>query len=587
MIPESFIQDLLARVDIVEVIGRHLRLKKGGANYLACCPFHNEKSPSFTVSPSKQFYHCFGCGAHGSAIGFVMEYVGLNFPDAVEDLARFVGLSVPRDQNPEAAARHERSLALGDLMGRAARFYREQLKTSAKAVGYLKSRGLTGEIAKRYGLGYAPDDWSPLRAEFPDYANSPQLAECGLVIDNDGGRRWDRFRDRIMFPILDGRGQVIGFGGRVLGAGEPKYLNSPETPLFEKGRELYGLFQARQAIREAECVIVTEGYMDVIALAQHGVTHAVAALGTATTPMHVQKLLRATERVVFCFDGDSAGRKAAWRALEASLEQVEDGNRLSFLFLPPEHDPDSYVRAHGAEAFSQAAAGATPLSGYLLQELKERHGTATAEARAALVGAAGELLKRLRAPLLRMQMVHQLAQITGLAAQEIEAGCQLPALAAPTREAPRRAPRRKPSSTERKLLGIVLCHPTWAARLPPDLPPGDSEEWQALAAIANLVDHGELPTGGLGALVEALRDTPHQAVVAALGGELLLDSADEADMEQEFNDTLEHLRGRLVAREIERYISISRERRLDGEEQREFSRLLAEKQKMARPKPSH
>ncbi|MBL8472290.1 MAG: DNA primase [Rhodocyclaceae bacterium] len=587
MIPESFIQDLLARVDIVDVIERHLRLKKGGANYLACCPFHNEKTPSFTVSPSKQFFHCFGCGAHGSAIGFVMEYLGLNFPDAVEDLARFAGLSVPREQNPEAAARHARSMALGEIMLRAARFYYEQLKSSTKAIDYLKNRGLTGEVAKRYMLGYAPDDWTALRAEFPDYAASAQLVECGMVIDDDNGRRRDRFRDRVMFPILDGRGQVIGFGGRVLGAGEPKYLNSPETPLFEKGRELYGLFQARQAIREADCVIVTEGYMDVIALAQHGIAHAVAALGTATTPMHVQKLLRASERVVYCFDGDKAGRKAAWRALEASLEQVEDGNRLSFLFLPPEHDPDSYVRAHGADAFLQAVANAKPLSDYLLQELTERHGTGSAESRAALVAAAGELLKRLNAPLLRMQMLHQLAQMTGLAAQEIEQACQLPALAARPAEAPRRAPRRKPPSAERKLLGIILKHPTWAARLPPDLPPGDSDEWQAVAAIANLIDHGELPAGGFGALVEALRDTPHQAVVSALGGELLLDNADEADMEQEFDDTLEFLRARLVTREIERYINISRERRLDGEEQREFSRLLAEKQKSGHSKQSH
>ena len=283
MIPNDFIQTLLARVDIVEVIDRHVPLKKAGANYAACCPFHNEKSPSFTVSPTKQFYHCFGCGAHGTAVGFLMEFAGKSFPDAVDDLAREAGLEVPRDERPGEAQRREETQDLGALLLAAARFYRAQLKDAPRAVDYLKARGLTGEIAARFGIGYAPDGWQPLAAAFPQYG-APGLETAGLVIAGDAGKRYDRFRDRIMFPIHDSRGQVIGFGGRVLGAGEPKYLNSPETPLFSKGRELYGLFLGRNAIRDAGKVIVVEGYMDVVALAQHGVEYAVATLGTATRP---------------------------------------------------------------------------------------------------------------------------------------------------------------------------------------------------------------------------------------------------------------------------------------------------------------
>ncbi|MEK7842590.1 MAG: DNA primase, partial [Pseudomonadota bacterium] len=333
MIPQSFIQDLLNRIDIVDVIERHVPLKKAGTNYSACCPFHSEKTPSFTVSPTKQFYHCFGCGAHGSAVGFMMEYGGLNFIEAVNDLADRVGMQVPQQQpesRPGMAASGGQSTGnssqdLFEVMNTATRFYREQLKHSESAIAYLKKRGLTGETAARFAIGYAPAGWQNLAAVFPDYqAKMPTdpLVEAGLVIENDDGKRYDRFRDRIMFPILNQKGMIVGFGGRVLEQGEPKYLNSPETPLFEKGRELYNLFGARKAIREAGRVVVVEGYMDVVALSQHGIDYAVAALGTATTPYHVQKLLRQTDDVVFCFDGDNAGRKAAWRALENSLAQL-------------------------------------------------------------------------------------------------------------------------------------------------------------------------------------------------------------------------------------------------------------------------
>ncbi|MDQ3027202.1 MAG: DNA primase, partial [Pseudomonadota bacterium] len=376
MIPQDFIQSLLGRVDIVDVVDRHVKLKKAGANFSACCPFHNEKTPSFTVSPSKQFYHCFGCGVHGNAIGFLMEYSGLAYPEAIRALAETVGMPVPeargRPDKPGAAP----APGLAARMMDALTYYRAELKKSKVAIDYLKGRGLSGEIAARYGVGFAPDGWQNLEAVFTDYATGP-LKDTGLIIDSEAegekkSRRYDRFRNRVMFPILDARGNVIGFGGRVIGEGEPKYLNSPETPLFEKGRELYGLYQARRAIRDANQVLVVEGYMDVVALAQHGVENAVATLGTATTPFHLSKLLKLADNVVFCFDGDSAGRKAAWRALEVGLPVLADGKVVSFLFLPPEDDPDTYVRREGKEGFLQAVAAAKPLSQFLLAELASK-----------------------------------------------------------------------------------------------------------------------------------------------------------------------------------------------------------------------
>ncbi len=374
MIPESFKQDLLNRVDVVEVVSRYVRLKKGGANFQGLCPFHNEKTPSFTVSPAKQFYHCFGCGAHGNAIGFLMAYGGLGYVDAVKDLAGMVGMQVPEAQprSREEAAREterkEQETSLVAVLESAMEFYRAELKKSPHAIDYLKGRGLTGEIAARFRIGYAPDDWQNLKQAFLDYEHK-SLVDAGLVIANEG-KRYDRFRDRIMFPILNARGAVIGFGGRVIGEGEPKYLNSPETPLFEKGREVYGLVQARDAIRAAGHVLVVEGYMDVVALAQYEVGYAVATLGTATTPVHVSKLLRLTDELVFSYDGDSAGRKAAWRALEVSLPLAADGKPIRFLFLPPEHDPDSYVREHGKEAFERLVREAPTLSAFMLAELR-------------------------------------------------------------------------------------------------------------------------------------------------------------------------------------------------------------------------
>ena len=427
MIPQDFIQQLLARIDIVELVGRHVQLRRAGANFLGLCPFHGEKSPSFTVSPSKQFYHCFGCGAHGSAIGFLMEHAGLGYVEAIEDLARSAGMAVPRirpqpGQTGELAGA-QTGTDLFSLLAEAARFYRQRLRDSSRAIDYLKRRGLTGEVAARFGIGYAPDQWRGLEAAVPDYA-APALVQAGLVIESEGDegrtRRFDRFRDRIMFPIRNARGQIIGFGGRVIDAGEPKYMNSPETPVFSKGREVYGLFEAREAIRKEDCVVVVEGYMDVVMLAQHGIGNAVATLGTATTPDHVRKLLRMADRVVFAFDGDAAGRKAASRALGVCLPMASDTRRLDFLFLPPEHDPDSFVREHGERGWREQLGKTLSLSEWMLRELQAELNLDTPEGRAMLLAQAAPMLQQLGAPALRMQLVHRIAALSQLSSTEVE-----------------------------------------------------------------------------------------------------------------------------------------------------------------------
>jgi len=576
VIPESFIQELLARIDIVDVIERSLPLKKAGANYVACCPFHSEKTPSFSVSPSKQFYHCFGCGAHGSAIGFLMEYSGLGFIEAVEDLAGQIGLQVPQQRPDERRQKAVEAAPLTEFMARAATYYKEQLKTSPKAIDYLKGRGLTGEIAARFGLGYAPDGWQNLASAFPDYQNNKALVDCGLVIEGEAGKRYDRFRDRIMFPILDQRGNVIGFGGRVIGQGEPKYLNSPETPLFEKGRELYGLLQARIAIRDEDCVIVVEGYMDVVALAQHGVGNAVATLGTATTPTHVHKLLRQADRVIFCFDGDNAGRKAAARALEASLEQVADNKTVAFLFLPPEDDPDSYVRAHGADAFRKLARQAMPLTDFLMQELKAGKDLATAEGRSQLVHAAKPLLGRLQAPLLRLQLVKLLAQASGFTQAEIESLCELPAVV--RKAAPARSPRGAPPPIARKLLRLIVQQPGLAARLSADLIPEGHAETEALDALITAVTEGGLAGEGFGMVLEHFRGTPHEGLISEILGELVEEEFDEESMEEVFADTVERLRQAVIRNEIDALNAKNKSIGLAPEEVRRLQQLLAQKQ---------
>jgi DNA primase len=586
VIPTSFIQELLGRVDILDVVERYVPLKRAGANHTACCPFHNEKTPSFTVSPAKQFYHCFGCGAHGSAIGFLMEYSGLSYPDAIRELAERAGMPVPEQESFSGRHSHDAGSSLIETMLAAARFYREQLKASPRAIDYLKGRGVSGEIAARYALGYAPDGWQNLERVFPDYG-AQALADCGLVVDHESGRRYDRFRDRIMFPIADAKGNFIGFGGRILGeaagndgsAAGPKYLNSPETSLFEKGRELYGMPQARAAVRSTGTVIVVEGYMDVVALAQHGVENTVATLGTATTSNHVQKLMRQAERVVFCFDGDSAGRKAARRALEASIEHLADNRTVAFLLLPEGHDPDSFVRAHGAAAFQERAADALPLSEFLLGELRSIVDLGTAEGRSRLVHEAKPILERIRAPLLRLQLVKIVAAASQITPQELEAACGLQTATAARTRPVRPLPRRKPSLT-RTLLKIAMQKPEWTARLPLEMIEGAEPETEAVRAIANAVEHGDLSGGGFNVVFEHFRDTPHAHLLSDLVGEVTSEPFEEGAMEAVLNDAIERLRRAGIAREIDALTTKHRQSGLSAEEQRQLAGLLAQKQKL-------
>lgn len=427
-IPQTFVQELLARTDVVEVVGHHVQLKKSGANFTGLCPFHSEKSPSFSVSPTKQFYHCFGCGKNGNAIHFLMEHLGMGFVEAVKDLAQHHGMRIPEDDTPpEELARmqsqRKQQTTLTDILEKAGEAYRRALKNSPRAIAYFKKRGLSGPVARLFGLGYAPDGWRNLASVFAHY-DDPLLVECGLVIAGTEAvsseeKRYDRFRDRVMFPIRNVKGECIGFGGRVLGDEKPKYLNSPETPVFSKGRELYGLFEARNAVRKLGYVLVTEGYMDVVALAQLGFANAVATLGTACTNEHLQKLFRFTDAVVFSFDGDVAGRRAAHKALHATLPYATDVRSIKFLFLPPEHDPDSFIRTNGQQAFAQYVTDAMPLSRFLVEVAREGCDMGSAEGRARMASNAKPLWTLLPEGVLKLQLFTEIAAQTQLSTQEL------------------------------------------------------------------------------------------------------------------------------------------------------------------------
>ena len=480
MIPDSFIQDLLNRVDIVDVVDKSVPLKKAGANYSACCPFHNEKSPSFTVSPTKQFYHCFGCGAHGTAIGFLMEYAGLSFIEAVNDLAKNVGMIVPQEQSTpqsrEADAQNKTiKLGLQESLQQAANFYKAELKGSPRAIDYLKGRGLSGVIAAKFQIGYAPAGWQNLQGIFSNY-EIEALQTAGLVVVNEQGKRYDRFRDRIMFPIHDQKGQVIGFGGRVINAEDtPKYYNSPETPLFQKGHELYGLFVARRAIRDAGRVLVVEGYMDVVALAQFGIDYAVAALGTATTPFHITKLMRQTDEIVFCFDGDNAGRTAAWRAAMNALPALTDGLKLRFLFLPKEHDPDSYVREFGKEKFELEMLAAMPLSQYIVQHLTEQNSLNAQEDKVKFLNDAEPILRQIVAPRFSLMLRKKIAELADVTDAEMQSLLKLPAPNKPIAKSTQRQSR-APISIKKRFVLMLLMQPSLAKKEHLDLAIGHGEE---------------------------------------------------------------------------------------------------------------
>ncbi len=418
LIPQDFIDDLVARADVVEVIGRRVQLKKAGREFKACCPFHEEKTPSFTVSPSKGFYHCFGCGAHGTAVGFLMDFDHMSFVEAIETLANSMGVEVPRDESDRPAQRYDE---LFDLMSRVERFWQQGLRDNQSAVDYLRGRSIDGTTAKRFGLGFAADGWSTVLDKFGTSQEAiDRLLAAGLIIRKDNGRHYDRFRDRIVFPIRDIRGRCIGFGGRTMGDGEPKYLNSPETVLFHKGRELYGLHEARQALRQIERFVVVEGYMDVVALARHGIDFSVATLGTATTDDHLNRLFRLTENIDFCFDGDRAGKQAAWRALETALPHIREGRQVHFVFLPEGHDPDSYVSEHGSDAFMKALDNGVALSDYIISELAADVDLDTVDGRARLAESARPLIAKIPQGIYRELLIESLANTVGLSAAKLE-----------------------------------------------------------------------------------------------------------------------------------------------------------------------
>ena len=521
MIPSDFIDELLAKVDIVDIIDEQVPLKKGGANYMACCPFHKEKTPSFSVSPTKQFYHCFSCGAHGSAIGFVMEHQGLSFPEAVQFLADRVGMVVPKvrgqNDNPEIRAeRKKKQQTLEETTAAAADFYAQQLKFNPTAKAYLDKRGLSAEVIAHYGLGYAPDGWQPLAQVFQPYPNTA-LVDTGMVIDNEG-RHYDRFRHRIMFPIRNPRGQVIGFGGRVLDDSKPKYLNSPDTPLFDKGKNLYGLYEGRAAVKEAGRILVVEGYMDVVALAQFGVGYGVAALGTATTAEHVKILMRQADSIYFCFDGDSAGRKAAWRALENSLPQLKDDKSLHFLFLPEEHDPDSYIRAYGKTQFEDALLNQSkPLSEYFWEHLSDGINLNTQEGKAELVKTSSPLLAQITAPALAYLLKQRLSELVGIDPDNL---ARLLGQEAPKRHVKQKSYKLPPISVKQPIMltlvqrqiRSLLINPDWAAYI--DLPDclvldGD------FACLANLAEsiksHAAVPETAQ--VLEYMRGSPYEETI--------------------------------------------------------------------------
>ena len=521
MIPSDFIDELLAKVDIVDIIDEQVPLKKGGANYMACCPFHKEKTPSFSVSPTKQFYHCFSCGAHGSAIGFVMEHQGLSFPEAVQFLADRVGMVVPKvrgqNDNPEVRAeRKKKQQTLEETTAAAADFYAQQLKFNPTAKAYLDKRGLSTEVIVHYGLGYAPDGWQPLAQVFQPYPNTA-LVDTGMVIDNEG-RHYDRFRHRIMFPIRNPRGQVIGFGGRVLDDSKPKYLNSPDTPLFDKGKNLYGLYEGRAAVKEAGRILVVEGYMDVVALAQFGVGYGVAALGTATTAEHVKILMRQADSIYFCFDGDNAGRKAAWRALENALPQLKDDKSLHFLFLPEEHDPDSYIRAYGKAQFEDALLNQSkPLSKYFWEHLSDGINLNTQEGKAELVKTSSPLLAQITAPALAYLLKQRLSELVGIDPDNL---ARLLGQEAPKRYVKQKSYKLPPISVKQPIMltlvqrqiRSLLINPDWAAYI--DLPDylvldGD------FACLANLAEsiksHAAVPETAQ--VLEYMRGSPYEETI--------------------------------------------------------------------------
>jgi len=545
LIPQHFIDELIARADIVEVLGHRIQLKKAGREFKACCPFHGEKTPSFTVSPAKGFYHCFGCGAHGTVISFLMEHDHLTFVEAVESVAGVLGIEVPRDESQRPARKFDE---LFELMRKIELDFQAQLKTNQPAIDYLKARGVDGATAKRFGIGYAPSGWSHLLDKFGKSKEATErLLAVGMIIRKDNGQHYDRFRDRLMFPIKDSRGRTIGFGGRVLGNEEPKYLNSPETVLFHKGRELYGLYEARQALRNIERLVVVEGYMDVVALARHGVDFATATLGTATTDEHLNRLFRICDEVSFCFDGDRAGRAAAWRALENSLPQIREGRQIRFVFLPDGQDPDSFVQDKGASAFEKEVHEAVPLSDFMIGELSGQVDMDSVDGRARLAELARPLVSKIPAGIYKELLIGRLAEAVGLSASKLEAilAKDVPA-ARPDKQIISMQHRTRPQggsggklSIVRRAITLLLHHPEAAQKLHVERLAGVTKPGTDL--LRDLIEtvHAEpnMTTAGLLERYRTHEEGRHLGRLAAVE----IPAADEFDAGAELGDCIAQL----------------------------------------------
>ncbi|MGA9852807.1 MAG: DNA primase [Gammaproteobacteria bacterium] len=568
-IPQAFIDELISRVDIVEVIDARVPLKKHGREFTACCPFHTEKTPSFTVSPAKQFFHCFGCGVHGTALGFLMEYEHLDFVDAIRQLASMTGMEVPL----EAGESRSNLAPLYAVLDQAERAYRDALKNAPEAVAYLKGRGLNGEIAAEFGIGFAPAGWDMLLKSLgKDDAAQKALLAAGLIIRKDDGRYYDRFRERIMFPIRDSRGRIIAFGGRVIGKEEPKYLNSPETPLFHKGRELYGLYEARQALRDIPRLLVVEGYMDAVTLHQHGLRYAVATLGTATTAEHLQRLFRVTSEVVFCFDGDRAGRAAGWRALENALPEAREGRQIKFLFLPEGEDPDTLMRKEGKEAFEGRFKDAVPLSRFLLDTLTTQTDLGSLDGRARLVELARPHLARLPAGVYREMLTAELAQRAQVNSEKLTMLNQQTALGVvlPRAASQNQLGRRTPVRTA---IALLLNQPALAALAgdPAVLEGSDIKGAQVLKELLEFARANPHITGA--GLIEHWRDTETGSYLMKLAQAELVTPVDA--MESEFMAVMADMVSRRPAEQrLAVLLETSRHRTLEAGEKAELSRLL-------------
>ncbi len=594
LIPDTFINDVLTRTDLVELISARMTLKKSGSNHMGCCPFHHEKTPSFSVSAHKQLYHCFGCGASGNAISFLMEHDRLDFVSTIEELAARLGMEVPRDKSDKGPDLRP----LYELLANASLFYQNQLKQpqNQHAISYLKNRGLTGEVVKQYGIGYAPEGWDNLIKSLGiSDERCQQLATTGMAISKDKGGFYDRFRERIMFPIIDRRGRTIGFGGRILDKGEPKYLNSPETPLFHKSREVYGLYQVLQSNNKLEHLLVVEGYMDVVALAQFGVQYAVATLGTSLNAEHLQLLFRHCGKLVFCFDGDKAGRSAAWRALQISLEAIKDGRQLQFLFLPDGEDPDSLIRIEGKKAFEQRVSQAMPLSRYMQSHLSEQCDMTTIDGRSQLASLAKPLIAKINDPVYRDLLNQEFQKLTGtnqsLAPQEnYSSNSQGAHFSNPrysqdpysqrsssaSKSFKKKAHHKaKPISLIRKTIGLLLQNPQHSQQL---------ENWDWLTTIkepgANLLfelltllqQNPELNTG---ALIEHWRGTPSHAHLTRLIN--WQQDLPDQDHKEELNQSMAKLAQKSQTHELQALLDESRIRPLTTQEKLKITHLLSQK----------